>query len=645
MLRLKRLEIDGFGPFADREVIEFPLEPGVTVIYGENMRGKTSLLNAIRYAFFGEVLGRGSRTRKLHTISNRDRATRGEYGFSVALTFSHDEVDYELVRECTPSVAEPTADSDYRESVLLRRAHEPLGPQELQHALSVVFPHEVSRFFLFDGELLQEYEELLSNESKAGRRISEAIERILGVPILKRGRLHLVQLAEQAEKEAARQASLSEKTGNLGAAQEQAMQMRSAHQQEIERKREDLAELLAEQADLERYLAGVQRYASLLDERRAVNDQLAAAVLAESAAQSGLQRAMSGAWRSLLRERVRAVRAEAREQASDASNRLLDALKCESVESGVCSVCDRPLDPPDAERLKHDLPASTGEELRQEAHHLFARLGQLDSFDDTDNSTEVERIWGELRSAQIDQVSARERLRDLETELGDSNPDEIGRSRTRFRDVADKIAAIRLAIEGEEKQLGEIEAGIQQRARQIAELGSPDIASSQRKAQIIRDAADVFGGAIERYKTDLRGRVEATASELFLAMTTEEHDYAGLTINDGYGLSIRHTDSRLEEARSAGAEHVVALALMGALQKNAPLQGPIVMDSPFGRLDEGHTGRVVGALPRMAEQVVLFVYESEVGVETMRRILGGALLREYRLERLSSRHTKIVEVR
>jgi len=30
---------------------------GVTVIYGENMRGKTSLLNAIRFAFFGKVLG------------------------------------------------------------------------------------------------------------------------------------------------------------------------------------------------------------------------------------------------------------------------------------------------------------------------------------------------------------------------------------------------------------------------------------------------------------------------------------------------------------------------------------------------------------------------------------------------------------
>jgi hypothetical protein len=30
----------------------------------------------------------------------------------------------------------------------------------------------------------------------------------------------------------------------------------------------------------------------------------------------------------------------------------------------------------------------------------------------------------------------------------------------------------------------------------------------------------------------------------------------------------------------------VALALIGALQNNAPLRGPFVMDSPFGRVDE-----------------------------------------------------------
>lgn len=90
MLQLKRLEIDGFGPFADRQVLTFPAKPGVVVVYGENMRGKTTLLNAIRYAFFGKVLGRGRRERLIHSLSNRERATAGKFGFSVTLEFDFD---------------------------------------------------------------------------------------------------------------------------------------------------------------------------------------------------------------------------------------------------------------------------------------------------------------------------------------------------------------------------------------------------------------------------------------------------------------------------------------------------------------------------------------------------------------------------
>jgi DNA sulfur modification protein DndD len=172
-----------------------------------------------------------------------------------------------------------------------------------------------------------------------------------------------------------------------------------------------------------------------------------------------------------------------------------------------------------------------------------------------------------------------------------------------------------------------------------------DLEASQKRSATLHAAAEVFGDAVERYKADLRRRVENSATNLFLQMTTEKRDYAGLTINEGYGLTIRHLDGAAEEARSAGAEHVVALALMGALQQNAPLRGPIVMDSPFGRLDEGHTSNVVKTLPAIADQVVLFVYEAEVGRDRMREVLGSKLRREYRLDKISARRTNIVDVK
>jgi DNA sulfur modification protein DndD len=158
-------------------------------------------------------------------------------------------------------------------------------------------------------------------------------------------------------------------------------------------------------------------------------------------------------------------------------------------------------------------------------------------------------------------------------------------------------------------------------------------------------AGGVFAAAIDRYKADLRTRVQETATRLFLQMTTEKEDYASLSINDHYGLSIIHRDGRVEDSRSAGAEQVVALALMGALQANAPLKGPILMDTPFGRLDPRHTGNVVTVLPSMAEQVILFVQEGEIDRATVRELLGSHLLREYQLDKQTARRTLVVEAR
>lgn len=102
-----------------------------------------------------------------------------------------------------------------------------------------------------------------------------------------------------------------------------------------------------------------------------------------------------------------------------------------------------------------------------------------------------------------------------------------------------------------------------------------------------------------------------------------------------------HRSGEIVPLRSAGFEHVVALALIGALHKNAPLRGPIIMDSPFGRLDPTHKSNITKVLPKMSEQIVLLAYTSEINEQYARDTLGPNLKREYRLQRYSSFNTQI----
>ena len=112
--------------------------------------------------------------------------------------------------------------------------------------------------------------------------------------------------------------------------------------------------------------------------------------------------------------------------------------------------------------------------------------------------------------------------------------------------------------------------------------------------------------------------------ELFLLICSDP-DYTSLKINDNYGLDIVHRSGRIVPQRSAGYEHIVALSLIGALHKNAPMNGPVIMDSPFGRLSKTHKENVIKALPKMAEQVVLLAYSGEIDAQTARLTLGSDL--------------------
>jgi DNA sulfur modification protein DndD len=646
MLTLRRLELEGFGPFADRQTLNFPSSAGVTVIYGENMRGKTTLLNAIRYAFFGTALGRGARTRRLHTISNRDRAVAGIYGFEVSLTFVYEGDEYELSRTCEPKIDSPSRDTDYSQRVLLRRGNAVLGPHEREKALELIFPSEVSRFFLFDGELLQEYEELLINESEAGHRISEAIERILGVPILKRARAHLKHLSEDADKQAAREALKYKDTEVVGSALQQATDQREAHQKEIQRLQDDLTELIAQRSELELYLQANEKLSALLQARDTAKDRVARIEAEDKRHRSDLQRAMADAWRALVRERVRDARLRAHESVREQVEVLETRLRHAAIEFGHCPICDQDVPNDVRERLSGTIPdEDNGGPVAEDVSRVMSRASELDRFRDSDNASEVRGIWKAINELALERVTLQEKIADLTSALSDADPLKLRESNVTFGEIVEKISVVKRGLEDERARVEELDQNIQRLKRKLDEASKAGLRESQQQARILRESADVLSRAVEAYKADLRSRVESTASDLFLAMTTEERDYAGLSINEAYGLTIRHQDGRAEEARSAGAEHVVALALMGALQRNAPLRGPIVMDSPFGRLDERHTENVVKALPKLADQVILLVYEAEVGRALMRELLGASLLREYELERQSARRTIVREVR
>ena len=106
-------------------------------------------------------------------------------------------------------------------------------------------------------------------------------------------------------------------------------------------------------------------------------------------------------------------------------------------------------------------------------------------------------------------------------------------------------------------------------------------------------------------------------------------------------MTILDTKGRSVQERSAGAEQIVALSLIDGLNRAGRRGGPIVMDTPFGRLDWVHRANVLQYLPEMAEQVILLVHEGELDPQRELPILAPHLGAMYRIKRVGARHSQI----
>ena len=156
MLRIRSLQLKDFGPFKGVQTFDFPQEDGVTVSYAENMRGKTTLLNAFRFALFGKIYGRGRRPVSFHDMINWEARADGAKSFEVRLELTYAGNEYRLTRTCRPKAgtSTPNGHDDYVADYYLERGGHILSAQQAALELETILPEQIARFFLFDGELL-----------------------------------------------------------------------------------------------------------------------------------------------------------------------------------------------------------------------------------------------------------------------------------------------------------------------------------------------------------------------------------------------------------------------------------------------------------------------------------------------------------
>jgi len=647
-VRLQILEITDFGPYRGTQRFEFAAEPGVELVWGSNGRGKTSLLNTMRWALFGTVLGRGGRTIPVTSVGNREETDPDTKPFRVALTFTHDGHQYRLTRAYRNDPDHPASTSGFRITVSLVKDGDALGPIDRDRELARLLPEQIARFFLFDTELLQEYEQLLTPGSEAGQKLKDAIERILGLPVLTQARddvaTHLAD-ARRAQAKAAQKDKATQALGNdLQVASEEAEQAR----RNVEELVDLVTELKTEADELEKTLTSNNRFKSQVGARNAKRDEVERLATRSKERAEALAAAAGDTWRAVLAPLVARELTAVDIQLDATNQRLASALAARQIAtaaaSGVCPTCRQTIDADVAQELHDHHDGTEAEDVEQ----VQSELGGLRARRDTlrtmrADGARIARLEEEASQARVDLSDAEGQLRELQAELDEAPPgtaENIGA-------WLGALASTNVTLDNTRRRLSETRNDLQRKdqavvafSEKLRRIGTAGSGAEDRKVQLLVDLHALLVAAVDEFRDRLRDAIEDEATAVFRALSAEP-DYDRLRINENYGLTILYASGTEVLNRSSGYEHLVALSLIAALQRRSPMSGPIITDNPFGRLDPTHKKHVLQALPEIAEQVMLLPYEDEIDRPSAIAELGDRFVGEHHLRRVSGTHTVI----
>jgi DNA sulfur modification protein DndD len=659
-MKIKSITLENFGPYYGIQNIDLSIDSAapVVLIYGENMRGKTSFLRAIRWALYGKVLSHEGEELTNTGFANYDACSEASsVSVSVQLVFDEEGEDVTLKRSFVVSGTSPQERISSQEQLFLKPANGPAMPtKDIPEAIAKILHSEVSDFFLFDGETLSDFERKLRSKESKSILVRNSIERILGLQSLQLLKKDLGYFQSIVTADLKRIAKQDQKNKEILDKLNQLDESIKAKEIDKIKLSEVLVSVKIAIADSEKKLAAVEEIRDSLIERNLNEGQLRASKDKIKFIREQISDLLSQYWWVPLGTWIQ----------SEVD--LLD-LKFEEINSNVrkkielelrISQLERQITVDKCERCNQEITEVRRIEIEVDLKDLKNEISTLSSEEADPYQIQQDRkILKSLSGA----INTKLRLADLDKDLGAESliVDQI---QIRINALSEIIQGNPISITAEDKTLQEnrlnaaqIERTIEEYERQLnlwineQKILSRNLADNadsnnplRTQGRILDYFDSVLDGSLDQFRELMRQTVENEATNIFRQLSTEP-EYDGVKITSKYLIELVDQQGRIMERPSAGAQQILAMAFIGALVRCTVRRGPVIMDTPFGRLDLGHRKSILGWVPTLGTQVILLVQSGEFDRDRDLGYLNNQVTSEFVLERVSATRTNIVKRR
>jgi DNA sulfur modification protein DndD len=611
----------------------------INIVEGENGAGKSNLLNAVTFCFYGKEVQEQSDEGDLEKLPYVTRSRLDEIdppdvvdGY-IEISLGIDEPEYLFRREFQTTIEEDGSFTDSIDDLeLLRKvSNEWKRTDNPSSYLNQVLPARVSDYFLFDGEDLTGF----FDEGYA-QRVEGAILDVSHLELLNRAVYHLGKVRSDIESEASETegeaANIRQDVESIEESIEQKQEKLGGIEDDIEATKENIRQIDAKLKDVSdeyvknRYQTREslrERVGELEDQREEVRKDIKS-LLVELGPTVYARKALLKAYDEL------AMKSTAENIPPKIQRRFIDEL----IDRGEC-ICGRPLEEGEHKAHLEDLRESVFDisEAQLEDSSLIPTIfenmdGQIERLLEkrqtlADTKDEIDQAKSDIQNI-TDELKAYEIPDDIDIETLESNREELDEQ---LEGLRDDRARVRVEIEDLEADLDEMQAELK------TELNKQEEYRELRAELALVDLAEDCIDRIEQdILTDIRTQTQANLQTYFNQLIWKDEEYT-IELHEDYSVEVLDPfgDNKIGSL-SAGETQVLALSFMAALTSISGFNAPAIIDTPLGRISSTPKSLIAQNLPKYMENTqITFLMTDEEYTEEVQSKMQSTIAHEYLL--------------
>lgn len=665
-MRLNSIEVYNFRQYYGKQKIEFAHgEKNVTIIFGENGKGKTGLFRALIFGIFGEkYINQDNKNDFIHLVNfnKLEEKSGSPVEASVEINFTHKKKEYTVRRiiggyKSAGRIIEEIKDIELSikdENGNYENLNN-LSMEEKNKIINNTFDPKIKDFFLFDAEKI---DTLAKTNKESKREVEYGIKNLLNIDKLQKAIDITSDLIKDERK------SISSRTNDIEVIK---------CEENIKKIEDDIKDIEVKidnkKADESACSEEINKLGKKLRENESIKliqDKIAeknfAKISKEELLNSEKQALKDNSFSECNMFLMEPYYYMAKDYLNQISIKQKDLIPLEVIEKSlnekICSCCKVDL----SENIKayNEILKLKENFKRSELTPLIASITNTISEFLQDKETELESIKSRLFKIR----EIKDDIEDIQYEIDEliEKSKELSKSCSNLEDLENSKKINERNKEIIKDDIRRLEANrdiliddLNKAKRKYDKLISENTALKfdKKKLEYMEKLNQSLEDILNVYSDEMREKLMHETTEIFKRLIDKKDKalISNILINKKYEIEvINRLETIITQDISQGQRQIVALSFITALAKVAGgedrvIDFPLFMDTPFGRVSGNNRDNLIENIPKLANQWILLLTDTEFTINEEKKMKEvGKLGKWYRLNQKVDGHSEIREV-